>query len=169
VNDMGIKYNITGVTGDCTPTEGGRQGPGPGPGGGAVTEMAAAFQTSGPVHWEEKEAGEQWAAAAPSPWLSPVGAMCGHLNDLARTDRLIQGGSSLQETCALSPSLVALQVDSEEDDQLDQWSFPHTSTPPQVGGALQVSSGDERDSFDASPDLNCGRTHSSSFNNAPIK
>ncbi|XP_018592200.2 rho guanine nucleotide exchange factor 28 isoform X2 [Scleropages formosus] len=176
VNDMGIKYNITGVTGDCTPTEGGRQGPGPGPGGGAVTEMAAAFQTSGPVHWEEKEAGEQWAAAAPSPWLSPVGAMCGHLNDLARTDRLIQGGSSLQETCALrpccsthSPSLVALQVDSEEDDQLDQWSFPHTSTPPQVGGALQASSGDERDSFDASPDLNCGRTHSSSFNNAPIK
>ncbi|MFT7815627.1 rho guanine nucleotide exchange factor 28 [Arapaima gigas] len=167
VNDTHIKYNITGVTGDCTPTEGRSRDPGPG--GGAFAEPPASFQAAGPVYGEEKVAVEQWATASPSPWPSLAGAVCGRLNNLPRTDMLSQGESSPQETCALSPSLVALQVDSEDDDQLNQWSFPHTSTPPQVGGALQASSGDERDSFEASPDLSCGRTHTSSFNNAPTK
>ncbi|KAJ8405669.1 hypothetical protein AAFF_G00316490 [Aldrovandia affinis] len=47
-------------------------------------------------------------------------------------------------------------------------ALPHLPTSPQSGSILQASSGDEQDSFDASPDLSCSRTHSSSSCKHPL-
>ncbi|KAJ8380376.1 hypothetical protein SKAU_G00011540 [Synaphobranchus kaupii] len=81
-----------------------------------------------------------------------------------------QGGSPPQETCALSPGLLALEVDSEEDDLLGETRLSHVPTTPQCSSILQANSGDEQDSFEASPELSCNRTHSSSsYNHPPTK
>ncbi|KAM4634066.1 rho guanine nucleotide exchange factor 28 [Polymixia lowei] len=56
------------------------------------------------------------------------------------------------ETCDLSPSLVALEVDSEEDSAAAQSTFPTISSDIQTSG----------ETFDPSPDLTCTRTQSAS-------
>ncbi|XP_048875633.1 rho guanine nucleotide exchange factor 28 isoform X4 [Brienomyrus brachyistius] len=171
VGDSDIKYSITGVTGDSTLTDGG----GPDTLGGAPPFPADPAQVAGPSaslsrppHAEEGGAREQLAPASPSPCLSPVDLALARLNKLAQADVLSHGGGSPQETCALSPSLVALEVDSEEDELLEKSAFSHHSTSLQQGGALQTSSGDERDSFDASLDLCCSHAYSSPLRNSPL-
>lgn len=67
----------------------------------------------------------------------------------------------------VSPRLVALEVDSEEDELLEKSAFSRHSTSPQQGGALQGSSGDERDSFDASLHLGRSHAHSSPLRSSP--
>ncbi|XP_064152883.1 rho guanine nucleotide exchange factor 28-like isoform X2 [Anguilla rostrata] len=109
---------------------------------------------------------EQSPPAPSFPPPSPPNLALG-LNHPSLTDLLRQGGSPPLEPCALSPGLVALEVDSEEDDLLASTPPSHAPTPPQSSSVLQASSGDEQDSFDASPDLSCSRNHSSTSCNQP--
>ncbi|XP_072570519.1 rho guanine nucleotide exchange factor 28 isoform X2 [Paramormyrops kingsleyae] len=171
VNDSDIKYSIAGVTGDSTLTDGG----GPDALGGAPPFPADPAQVAGssaslsrPPHAEEGGAREQLTPASPSPCLSPVDLALSRLNKLAQADVLSQGGGSSREACARSPSLVALEVDSEEDELLEKSAFSRHSTSPQQGGALQASSGDDQDSFDASLDLSRSHAHSSPLRNSPL-
>ncbi|XP_041101852.1 rho guanine nucleotide exchange factor 28-like isoform X7 [Polyodon spathula] len=68
------------------------------------------------------------------------------------------GGAPDSKMSEQSPSLDGLDVDSEEEDSSDK------SPPSNLSSAapLQVSSGDEQDSFNTSPELSANRTRSSS-------
>ncbi|KAM8761173.1 rho guanine nucleotide exchange factor 28-like isoform 2-T2 [Acanthopagrus schlegelii] len=90
-----------------------------------------------------------------SPLASPFRLLEGALRRLPVSPALNRRGCSLTETSrGLSPSL---ECDSGEDDILGH-SYPCSSLRHQA--ILRTSSGEERDSFDTSPDFN--RTHSDS-------
>ncbi|KAJ8400128.1 hypothetical protein AAFF_G00401670 [Aldrovandia affinis] len=152
VNDLDIKYSIAGVTGDSTLTDGGGWD-------GLPEAGASCTRLSSPLCPEERGAREQSPSLSLSP--SPADLALARLTRTPRNSTSSWGASPHRDTCALSPSLVALEVDSEEDDFLEKSPFSQPSMSPQSASVLQASSGDERDSFDTSPDLSCSRTHSS--------
>ncbi|KAJ8263112.1 hypothetical protein COCON_G00155690 [Conger conger] len=78
------------------------------------------------------------------------------------TDLLTQRGSPPLQPFALSPHRLALELDSEEDDLLERTPLSQVPSLPQPDRVLQDNSGDEQDSLNTSPNLNCSRTHSSS-------
>ncbi|XP_036382409.1 rho guanine nucleotide exchange factor 28-like isoform X1 [Megalops cyprinoides] len=176
VDDLDIKYSIAGVTGDSSVTES--------TGSDAMREsppdLPARFPEAGPScsraspalaeGWEARGATPDREQSPPAPSFpppSPPNLELARLNQPPLTGPFSQGGSPPRETCALSPSLVALEVDSEEEDLLGKAILSHVPTSPKSGSVLQASSGDEQDSFDTSPDLSSSRTHSSSSYNPP--
>ncbi|XP_035247881.1 rho guanine nucleotide exchange factor 28 isoform X3 [Anguilla anguilla] len=169
VNDLDIKYSIAGVTGDSTLTDSegwdsGRGSP-PEPAPRPSEACASGTRLSPP---QAERSPPAYPSHAPSPLPAELALARANRAPRARTS---SGGTSPQrETSVLSPSLVALEVDSEEEDLLDKLPCSQPSTSPHSGSVLQASSGDERDSFDTSPDLSCSRTHSSSsYSHPPAK
>ncbi|KAG9353692.1 hypothetical protein JZ751_011814, partial [Albula glossodonta] len=171
VNDLDIKYSIAGVTGDSTLTD--SEGwdaagspPRPAP---HFQEAGASCTRSSPLLTPPS-----LSCHSPPPSLSlslspsPADLALARMGRTPRTSTSSRRASPHRDTCSLSPSLVALEVDSEEDEFLEKSPFSQPSTSPQSSSALQASSGDERDSFDTSPDLSCSHTHSSaSYSQTP--
>ncbi|KAJ8339330.1 hypothetical protein SKAU_G00361160 [Synaphobranchus kaupii] len=158
VNDLDMKHSVAGVTGDGTLTdsEGWDSARGSSPEPAPRTPEACASATRHSPARVEKSP-PAFSSRTPPPF--PAELALARANRAPRTRTSSGGASPRREACILSPSLVALEVDSEEEDLLDELPC---STSPHSGGVLPVSSGDERDSFDASPDLSCGRPRSSS-------
>ncbi|XP_061119657.1 rho guanine nucleotide exchange factor 28 isoform X1 [Conger conger] len=165
VNDLDIKYSIAGVTADGTLTDS--------EGWDRVRERSSeptpeAQEVRSGSHLSPLQAEKSpppFSSHLPSPF--PAELALERANRPPRTRTSSGATNPLQETCVLSPSLVALEVDSEEEDLLDKSPCSQPSTSPRSGCVLQASSGDERDSFDTSPDLSCSRTHSSSSYSHP--
>ncbi|KAG9355049.1 hypothetical protein JZ751_001762 [Albula glossodonta] len=180
VDNLDTKYSIAGVTADSSLTETGgsdtlRGGPSKVP-----THFLDAGLSCSPVSPACIEEGQgarfttphrEQSPPAPSfPPPSPPNLTLARLHQPALADPLSQRGSPPQETCTLSPGLLPLEVDSEEDDLLGKTPLSHVPASSQLSCVLQASSGDEQDSFDASPDLSCSRAHSaSSYNPPPTK
>ncbi|XP_036384731.1 rho guanine nucleotide exchange factor 28 isoform X2 [Megalops cyprinoides] len=164
VTDMDIKYSIAGVTGDSTQTESGDPA-------AQLWEAGVPRVRLSPLQAEGSGTGEEFTPTSQSPGRSPADLALARLIRSSRTSTSVQAASPPRESCTLSPSLVALEVDSEEDDLLEKSPLSQHSTSPRSGGVLQASSGDERDSFNTSPDLSGSRTHStsSSCSQAPAK
>uniref|UniRef100_A0A4W5JSX0 Uncharacterized protein n=1 Tax=Hucho hucho TaxID=62062 RepID=A0A4W5JSX0_9TELE len=87
---------------------------------------------------------------SPSHLSSPADQALARLNSLSHSYLTNQRGSPPLESPNLSPSLVALVIDSEEEGVLGKSPFSPLTYDPR-------SSGD-----DTSPDLTCTRTHSAS-------
>nr|XP_046230151.1 rho guanine nucleotide exchange factor 28 isoform X2 [Scatophagus argus] len=87
-----------------------------------------------------------------SPPLSPADQALARLNRLASSEPTNQRKSPPMDTCDLSPSLVALEVDSEED----------STEPKSPLSPLSSESEDKRENFRPSPDLTCTRSQSAS-------
>uniref|UniRef100_A0A8C7JLI7 Rho guanine nucleotide exchange factor 28 n=1 Tax=Oncorhynchus kisutch TaxID=8019 RepID=A0A8C7JLI7_ONCKI len=85
-----------------------------------------------------------------SPLSSPADRALARLNSLSHSYLTNQRGSPPLESPNLSPSLVALVIDSEEEGVLEKSPFSPLTFDPR-------SSGD-----DTAPDLTCTRTHSAS-------
>ncbi|KAM3843308.1 rho guanine nucleotide exchange factor 28-like, partial [Diretmus argenteus] len=84
---------------------------------------------------------------------SPAGQVLARLKRPTSSDLSNQSESPPLETCDLSPSLVALEVDSDEDSAVPKPPLTHLSSG---------KSEDKRETFDPSPDLTCTRTQSAS-------
>ncbi|KAM9841634.1 rho guanine nucleotide exchange factor 28 [Aulostomus maculatus] len=85
--------------------------------------------------------------------LSPTDQALSRLNYFSTSDPMSQTDSA--DTCDLSPSLVALEVDSEDDSV--EPKFP-LSLPPSDAGTNQI----KRETAAPSPDLMCTRSQSAS-------
>ncbi|KAM7392557.1 hypothetical protein PAMA_007597 [Pampus argenteus] len=91
-----------------------------------------------------------------SPQLSPADQALTRLKRLASSESTNQRGSPPMDTCDLSPSLVALEVDSEEEDSIDLKS-PLSPLSPDV-----ENNQDKIETVVPSPDLTCTRSQSAS-------
>ncbi|XP_015194701.2 rho guanine nucleotide exchange factor 28 isoform X2 [Lepisosteus oculatus] len=167
VDDLDIKYSIDGVTTESTQTD------------SCASDLRQGRLSHSGVHFPE-EAGSSACCNHISehcgdkrhtssnagdreqfPSVSPANLALARLNQPHRPHVFNKEGSPPQNsTCTLSPNLVALEVDSEDDDTLDKSPLSQASTSPQSVAALQPSSADEQDSFDTSPELSSSRARS---------
>ncbi|XP_028830368.1 rho guanine nucleotide exchange factor 28 isoform X3 [Denticeps clupeoides] len=141
-----MKCSIAGVTSDSSATDSGAWSSAE-----EVTTQPGATDTPPP-----NEEGKLFSSPAVSPLsLSPADMALARLLHCSRTELSNQGETSPSGSCELSPSLVALEVDSEEegDAVLMKTLVPQHNSDP---------SGDEKDRFDPTLDLPCTRTLSSS-------
>ncbi|XP_031432991.1 rho guanine nucleotide exchange factor 28 isoform X2 [Clupea harengus] len=143
VDDPEVKVAVAGVTGGSTTTD-----------GEAASAPPGATDTP-PPGGEEKLSVSP--SISPSPIPSPADLALARLFRSSRTELPNQAQSSPSGSCdlSLSPALVALEVDSEEEDDevLIKSPLPQLSSEP---------SGDERDSADPAPEPTCTRTLSTS-------
>ncbi|KAI4883516.1 hypothetical protein NFI96_023254 [Prochilodus magdalenae] len=163
-DDLNKKYNIAGVTRDSSGTDSGVW-----LGSGMETSSPGAMDTPLPVK-EEEEPKEKPSFSRPfSPSFahfsptSPAGLVLDRfLRSTRPTELNYNSAGSPPESYELSPSLVALEMDSEEedDDFLMKKPLPQMSSDPKTNG-------EERDSFNPAPDLTCIRSHSASSASNP--
>ncbi|KAL1275041.1 hypothetical protein QQF64_027855, partial [Cirrhinus molitorella] len=159
-NDINMKYAVQGVTEDSSGTDSGVWrmsdtgvlSPG-------TVDMPPAIKD------DEGQRRRQHASRSFSP-TSPAGLMLDRLMRAARPAELTYNSSnSPTESCdlrspilSLSPSLVALEMDSEEDDEDDiLMKKPLPQPQPEL-----KNSADDRVTFSPAPDLTCTRSHSAS-------
>ncbi|KAM7368740.1 hypothetical protein PAMP_013050 [Pampus punctatissimus] len=90
-----------------------------------------------------------------SPQLSPADQALTRLKRLASSESTNQRGSPPMDTCDLSPSLVALEVDSEED------SIDSKSPLSPLSSDVEKNQ-DKTETVGPSPDLTCTRSQSAS-------
>ncbi|XP_044189814.1 rho guanine nucleotide exchange factor 28 isoform X2 [Thunnus albacares] len=90
-----------------------------------------------------------------SPQLSPANQALARLNRLASSESTNQSDSPPMDTCDLSPSLVALEVDSEED------SIEPKSPLSPLSSDVEKNE-DKTETIVPSPDLTCTRSQSAS-------
>ncbi|XP_070845479.1 rho guanine nucleotide exchange factor 28 [Chaetodon trifascialis] len=142
VQDADIKYSVSGVTGDSTGTDGGLWD--------TVDSDDLLLATDTPPPYSEDF---YPPSVHCSPPLSPADQALARLNRPPSFEPTHQGEGPAMDACDLSPSLVALEVDSEED-----------STEPK--SPLSPPSSDVEKSedkpFPPSPDLTCTRSQSAS-------
>ncbi|MBN3320922.1 ARG28 factor, partial [Atractosteus spatula] len=175
VDDLDIKYSIDGVTTESTQTD------------SCASDLRQGRLSHSGVHFPE-EAGSSACCNHISehcgderhtsnnagdreqfPSVSLANLALARLNQPHRPHVFNKEGSPPQNsTCTLSPNLVALEVDSEDDDTLDKSPLSQASTSPQSIAALQPSSADEQDSFDTSPELSSSRARSSSSHTSTL-
>ncbi|XP_038821627.1 rho guanine nucleotide exchange factor 28-like [Salvelinus namaycush] len=141
VDDLKAKVSVAGITRDSSVTD------------SRVWDtvdsevlLQQATVTPPPFGLEE----QQSPFISSSPLSSPADRALARVNSLSHSYLTNQRGSPPLESPNLSPSLVALVIDSEEEGVLEKSPFSPLTFDPR-------SSGD-----DASPDLTCTRTHSAS-------
>ncbi|KAJ8286995.1 hypothetical protein GJAV_G00045820 [Gymnothorax javanicus] len=165
VNESDIKYSITGVSGESALAD----SEGWDSGRGSPPDPTSHFQEPSDSKHRPSLPGTESPHAVPSymPSRFPAEMALARANRMPGARTSSRGASPPRETCVLSPSLVALEVDSEEEDPMDKSPCSQLSLSPHTGSVLQASSGDERDSFDASPDFSYCRPHSSTYSHPP--
>ncbi|XP_029921750.1 rho guanine nucleotide exchange factor 28 isoform X2 [Myripristis murdjan] len=151
-DDADVKYSVSGVTSDSTGTEGRLW----------ETEdsedLLLATDTPPPrlpFISEDSHPGSLGLSLAPSPPLSPPDQALARLTRPASSDQASQRESPPPETCDLSPSLVALEVDSEEESAEPEPPLSCLPSDAQRGEDRGQTSGPV-------PDLPCTRTQSAS-------
>ncbi|XP_038589452.1 LOW QUALITY PROTEIN: rho guanine nucleotide exchange factor 28 [Micropterus salmoides] len=150
--DDNIKYStskVSGVTRDSTGTDSGLWD--------TVDSEDLLLATDTPPPYSE-----DFYSVPCSPPLSPADQALVRLNDPASSEPTNQTESLPMDTCDLSPSLVALEVDSEEDG---------TESKSPLSPLLSdvEKSEDKRETFYPSPDLTCTRSQSPSSCEPTIK
>ncbi|XP_072530075.1 rho guanine nucleotide exchange factor 28 isoform X2 [Salminus brasiliensis] len=158
-DDLSRKYSIHGVTADSSGTDSGVW-----PGSGAETSSTGSMDTPPPVKEDEGPKEKPQFSRPFSPSLthfsptSPAGLVLDRFLRTTRpTDLTYNSAGSPPESYELSPSLVALEVDSEEEDD----DFLMKKPLPQISSDHK-SNGDSQNSGNPSPDLTCIRSHSAS-------
>ncbi|KAM9437737.1 rho guanine nucleotide exchange factor 28-like isoform 3-T3 [Salvelinus alpinus] len=143
VDDLKAKVSVAGITRDSSVTD------------SRVWDtvdsevlLQQATVTPPPFGLEEQQS--PFVSYSSSPLSSPADRALARVNSLSHSYLTNQRGSPPLESPNLSPSLVALVIDSEEEVVLEKSPFSPLTFDPR-------SSGD-----DASPDLTCTRTHSAS-------
>ncbi|XP_030643364.1 rho guanine nucleotide exchange factor 28 [Chanos chanos] len=161
-DDLTMKYNVAGVTADCSPTDGMSW-----PGGGGVVTLPGATDTPPPSEGEEAQLEKPSSfplspslSSSPLSTSSPAGLALNRFLCSARHGSAIRSGSSTP-SCDLSPSLVALEMDSEDDDDevLIKKPLPQMSSNPK-------SSEDIQEANNSTPNLTCTRSYSASSANS---
>ncbi|XP_062410013.1 rho guanine nucleotide exchange factor 28 isoform X2 [Sardina pilchardus] len=145
VNDPDEKMPVAGVTA-CSTTTDGETGSAP-PG---------ATETPPPGEDEKRSTSPSLSSSSPLSSPSPADMALARLLRSSRSESTNQAQRQPSGSCdlSLSPTLVALEVDSEEeeDEVLMKTPLPQLLEP----------SGDERDGADHPPELSCTRTLSAS-------
>ncbi|XP_078018226.1 rho guanine nucleotide exchange factor 28 isoform X2 [Epinephelus lanceolatus] len=142
--DTDIKCSVSGVTTDSTGTDSGLWD--------TVDSEDLLLATDTPPPYSE----DSYPPSLPcSPPLSPPDQALARLNRPLSSEPTNQSESPPMDTCDLSPSLVALEVDSEED------SIEPKSPLSPLSSDVEKSE-DKRESFRPSPDLTCTRSQSAS-------
>ncbi|XP_051267668.1 rho guanine nucleotide exchange factor 28 isoform X1 [Dicentrarchus labrax] len=136
--DADIQYNVSGVTRESTGTDSGLWD--------TVDSEDLLLATDTPPPYPED------LYSPCSPPLSPADQALTRLNRPASSETTTQRESPPMDSCDLSPSLVALEVDSEED----------TKSPLSPLSSDVEKSEDKRESCRPSPDLTCTRSQSAS-------
>ncbi|XP_069556899.1 rho guanine nucleotide exchange factor 28 [Brachyistius frenatus] len=140
-DDLDFKYRVSGAARGSTGTDGGLWD--------IVDTEDLLLATDTPPPYSE---GFYPPSVPCSPQLSPVDRALTRLNGPASSERTNQRDSPPMDTCDLSPSLVALEVDSEDESA--------ESKPPLSPLSSDVEkSEDKRETF---PDLTCIRSQSAS-------
>ncbi|XP_042365599.1 rho guanine nucleotide exchange factor 28, partial [Plectropomus leopardus] len=144
--DTDIKYSVSGVTRDSTGTDSGLWD--------TVDSEDLLLATDTPPPYSE----DFYPPSLPCfPALSPPDQALARLNRPASSELTRQRESPPMDTCDLSPSLVALEMDSEEDS-----TEPKSPFSPLSSDEKSEKSEDKRESFRPSPDLTCTRSQSAS-------
>ncbi|KTG38289.1 hypothetical protein cypCar_00019099, partial [Cyprinus carpio] len=158
-NDLNMKYAVTSVTKDSSGTDSG------------VWRMSdtgvlspGTIDLPPAIKDDEGQRGRQHASCSFSP-TSPAGLMLDRLMRATRPAELTYNNSgSPTEPCdlrspilSLSPSLVALKMDSEEDDDDILMKKPLPQPQPELRNSI-----DDRVISGPAPDLSCTRSHSAS-------
>ncbi|XP_042612292.1 rho guanine nucleotide exchange factor 28-like isoform X3 [Cyprinus carpio] len=151
-NDLNMKYAVTSVTKDSSGTDSG------------VWRMSdtgvlspGTIDLPPAIKDDEGQRGRQHASCSFSP-TSPAGLMLDRLMRATRPAELTYNNSgSPTEPCDLSPSLVALKMDSEEDDDDILMKKPLPQPQPELRNSI-----DDRVISGPAPDLSCTRSHSAS-------
>ncbi|XP_036435838.1 rho guanine nucleotide exchange factor 28 isoform X2 [Colossoma macropomum] len=158
-DDLNKKYNVAGVTGDSSGTDSGVW-----LGSGTETSSPGTMDTPLPVKEEEGPKEKPPFSRPFSPSFahfsptSPAGLVLDRfLRGTRPTELTYNSAVSPPESYELSPSLVALEMDSEEEDD----DFLMKKPLPQISSDHKTN-GEERDSFNPAPDLTCIRSHSAS-------
>ncbi|XP_071321529.1 rho guanine nucleotide exchange factor 28 isoform X2 [Trachinotus anak] len=138
--DVDPKYSLSGVTRDSTGTDNGLWD--------TVDSQDLLLATDTPPPYSE-------TFYPCSPLLSPAHQALARLNRPICFEPTNERDSPPMDTCDLSPSLVALEVDSEEDS-----TEPKSPLSP-LSSDVEKSE-DKREAFRPSPDLTCTRSQSAS-------
>ncbi|KAI3362135.1 hypothetical protein L3Q82_012465, partial [Scortum barcoo] len=136
--DVDVKYNMSGVTGDSSGTDGGLWD--------TVDSEDLLLATDTPPPYSEDFY---------PPSLSLADQALARLNHPASFEPTNQRESPPMDTCDLSPSLVALEVDSEEDS-----AEPKSPLSP-LSSDVEKSE-EKSETYTPSPDLTCTRSQSAS-------
>ncbi|XP_026153056.1 rho guanine nucleotide exchange factor 28 isoform X3 [Mastacembelus armatus] len=140
-DDVDFKFSISGVTRDSTGTDSGIQN----------TEVLLIATDTPPPHPKDL-----CLHSVPCfPPLSPAVQALTRLNHPTSYESTIHRDSPPMDSCDLSPSLVALEVDSEEDS-----AEPKSPLSPLLSDVEK--SEDKREAFCLTPDLSCTRSQSAS-------
>ncbi|XP_051978943.1 rho guanine nucleotide exchange factor 28-like isoform X3 [Xyrauchen texanus] len=156
-DELNMKYSVSGVTEDSSGTD------------SKVGQMSdtgvlppGALDMPTPIKDEEGQGGRHPTSRSFSPPLLPFSPSSPAklvLDRLMRACRPVEmtynSSSSPTDSCDLSPSLVALEMDSEEDDDDILMKKPLPQTHPEV-----KNSGDVK--LNPTPGLTCTRSHSAS-------
>ncbi|XP_029300781.1 LOW QUALITY PROTEIN: rho guanine nucleotide exchange factor 28 [Cottoperca gobio] len=138
--DADSKYSVGGVTRDSTGTDSG------------LWETVDLLAVDAPPSCSE----DFYVPSPPcSPSLSPADQTLARLNRPTCSEPTNRRESSPMESCDLSPSLVALEVDSEEDG-----TEPKSPLSP-LSSDVEKSD-NKRETFRPTPDLTCTRSQSAS-------
>ncbi|XP_040915053.1 rho guanine nucleotide exchange factor 28 isoform X2 [Toxotes jaculatrix] len=138
--DDDLKFSVSGVTRDSTGTDSGLWD--------TVDSQDLLLATDTPPPYSESF----FSHSIPcSPPVSPSGQALGRLNRPISFEPTNERDSPPMDTCDLSPSLVALEVDSEED-----------ITEPKSPLSPLSSDVEKREASRPSPDLTCTRSQSAS-------
>ncbi|XP_018529451.1 rho guanine nucleotide exchange factor 28 isoform X2 [Lates calcarifer] len=144
-DSVDLKYSVTGVTRDSTGTDSSLWD--------TVDSQDLLLATDTPPPCSEENFFPHSEPCSPPP--SPADQALARLNRPTSFEPTNERYSPPMDTCDLSPSLVALEVDSEEDS-----AEPKSPLSPL---SLDVEkSEDKREAFCPSPDLTCTRSQSAS-------
>ncbi|XP_051794630.1 rho guanine nucleotide exchange factor 28 isoform X2 [Acanthochromis polyacanthus] len=139
-----VKYGLSGVTSDSTGTDGGSWD--------TLDSEDLLIVTDTPPPYSEDFSSPSGNC---SPPLSPVIQALTRITRPASSEVIDQRDSLPMDTCDLSPSLVALEVDSEEES-----TEPKSPLSP-ISSDVEKSE-DKKETFRPSPDLTCTRSQSAS-------
>ncbi|XP_059214037.1 rho guanine nucleotide exchange factor 28 [Centropristis striata] len=142
--DADIKYSVSGVTRDSTGTDSGLWDT------VDSEDLLPATDTPPPCSEDFSP-----LSLPCSPSLSPADQALARLNRPTSSEATSQRESPPMDNCDLSPSLVALEVDSEEDS-----TEPKSPLSPFSSDVEKIE--EKRESFRPSPDLTCTRSQSAS-------
>ncbi|XP_076019628.1 rho guanine nucleotide exchange factor 28 isoform X3 [Genypterus blacodes] len=142
--DVSSKYKVDGVTSDSTGTDSSLWD------AVASDDLLLATDTPPPSSDELRPSSSSSSLSPADQALARLS--CASVSEPADHSQRDGGGSPTMETCDLSPSLVALEVDSEEDS---------TEPLPPLSSDTGRSE-NKRETFAPSPDLTCTRTKSAS-------
>ncbi|XP_046900393.1 rho guanine nucleotide exchange factor 28 isoform X2 [Hypomesus transpacificus] len=151
-NDVYGMNSVAGVTRDSSGTDSRAWDP------VHAESLHQATDTPPPPPDLQSDDGQPLAPAMSTPVLpssSPADQALARLKSISHSDPTNRAEATPSEPCDLSPTLVSLEVDSEDEG-------PGPVSPLSLLPSDPRSSGDERDAVDPSPDLACTRSHSSS-------